>query len=161
MGSLLTETQWENSGWQWSLPMARQRADSEGVFSRWYSEHLADSEGVSSRWYSKRPVDGEGTISWWDSERIARDSWAHKPQSVWWSGEVSSECSTAEWRWNCIVRCEWGTGFEQRQGQEPKELDVQEQTYLLRVILKVLLKCSVFITALIIVSVVSMNIVIC
>jgi len=60
-----------------------------------------------------------------------------------------------------MVWCEWGTGFEHCKAQEPKELDVQEQTYLLRVILKILVKCSLFITALIIVSVVSMNIVIC
>jgi hypothetical protein len=51
-------------------------------------------------------------------------SCAHKRQSMWWSGEASGECSMTEWRWNCIVQCEWGTGFKQRQGYEPEKLDV-------------------------------------
>ena len=50
---------------------------------------------------------------------------------------------------------------DQCQGQEHGELDVGEENYLLRAILVILLQCSVFITALIIVSVVSINIVIC
>jgi hypothetical protein len=39
-------------------------------------------------------------------------------------------------------------------------VDVGEENYLLRVILEILLQCSVFITALVIVSVVSINIVV-
>lgn len=67
-----------------------------------------------------------------------RDSCAHKRQSVQCSGEAASEYSMAEWRWNCTVRCEWSTGFEQCQGHEPQELNVWEQTYFLRIILKIL-----------------------
>jgi hypothetical protein len=50
---------------------------------------------------------------------------------------------------------------DQCQGQEPRELDVGEKNYLLRAILEILLQCSVLITALIVISVVSINIVIC
>jgi len=46
-------------------------------------------------------------------------SCVQKRQSMWWSGEALGECSTTEWRWNCIVRCEWGTGFERRQVHQP------------------------------------------
>jgi hypothetical protein len=44
---------------------------------------------------------------------------------------------------------------------EPEELDLGVQNYLLRVILEILVKSSVFITVLIVLSVVSINIVIC
>jgi hypothetical protein len=50
---------------------------------------------------------------------------------------------------------------DQCQGQEPGEPDVGENNYVLRAILEILLQCSAFITALIIVSAVSINIVIC
>ena len=46
-------------------------------------------------------------------------------------------------------------------GQEPGELVVGKKNYLLRAIIEILLQCSVFITALIIVSLVSINTVIC
>jgi hypothetical protein len=70
---------------------------------------------------------------------------------------VDRECSlglhSAVWLKYCVQ--------DQCQGQEPEKLDVGEENYLLRAILEILLQCSVFITALIIVSVVSINIVIC
>ena len=44
-----------------------------------------------------------------------------------------------------------------RQGQGPREVVVGEENCLLRVILETLLQCSVFITALVIVSVASIN----
>ena len=47
------------------------------------------------------------------------------------------------------------------QGYEPKELDLGVQNYLLRAILEILKKSSVFITVLIVLSVVSINTVIC
>ena len=96
-------------------------------------------------------------------QRIARDSTAHKRDGMWCSGvrvmgrvkvdrECSSELHSAVWvkYW---VR-------NRRQGQEPRELDVGKENYLLRVILEILLQCSVFITTLVIVSVVSINIVV-
>ena len=49
---------------------------------------------------------------------------------------------------------------DQRKDQKLRELDVGIKNYLLRVILEILLQCSALITALIIVSVVSINIVI-
>lgn len=110
------------SSWRHS----KRTVDGDGVSSRWYSKHSADSEGVLSQRYSDRPADGEGAISRRDSKQIARDSCGHKRQSVWCSGEAASKYSLTEWRWNCIVRCEWSTSFERRQGQghEPKEMDV-------------------------------------
>jgi len=64
--------------------------------SHGHSERTVVDNGVFSRRYSKHRVDGEGAISRQDSEQIVRDSCAHKPQSVWWSGEATSEFSMTE-----------------------------------------------------------------
>lgn len=50
---------------------------------------------------------------------------------------------------------------EQCRGYEPKELDLGVQNYLLRAILEILVKSSVFIIVLIVLSVVSISNVIC
>jgi hypothetical protein len=47
-----------------------------------------------------------------------------------------------------------------RHGQEPGELDVGVESYLLRVVFEIPLRCSVFITALIVVCIVLINIVV-
>ena len=50
---------------------------------------------------------------------------------------------------------------DQCRGYEPKELDLGVQNYLLRAILEILVKSSVFSTVLIVLSVVSISNVIC
>ena len=73
----------------------------------------------------------------------------------------SKRVTETEWSGTVQFICSWGTGFEHHQVYEPEELDVYEQNYLRRVILKILIKCSELISALIIVSVMSINTVIC
>jgi hypothetical protein len=90
--------------------------DTERVFSWWDSERPADkNEGVFSRQDSEHPADSEGVSSWQDTKWIARDSTAHKWDSVWCSGV---QVIMAQWRWiasvhpDCIVPCEWSTVFK-------------------------------------------------
>jgi len=95
------------SGWRGSHPTARQGM-AMGSFSRWFSWH---------------PADGEGAMPQQDSGRIARDSSVHqRPILVLtsnraFSGVVKNRASVQWQSESGTGWCEWGTGFEQRQGR--------------------------------------------
>jgi hypothetical protein len=69
-----------------------------------HGETAGDGHWVFWRRCIERPAEGGGAISRRDRVLIARDSCAHMWQSARCRCEAERECSTTEWKWNCIVR---------------------------------------------------------